>query len=108
MLFWLLLGGRHAQSGANGTPPAFPPQKAPDPMHRRSLHSHRLYAECIWPETVQRLLDEADANELPPDLADDVEYYIDINFKFLYAIVQGKHFDVEDIPEELVTLSLRD
>lgn len=68
----------------------------------------RLYGDCLWRQDYWKVLDEASADDLPPDLADDVKYYTEINFKFVYAIKQGIHFDDQDIPEEFVshTLSL--
>ncbi|KAH7717781.1 hypothetical protein AAVH_14770 [Aphelenchoides avenae] len=62
-----------------------------------------LYGDCIWWKAYWTVLDEANANDLPPDLSEDVKYYTDINFKIDYAIVHGKHFGDQDIPEEFVS-----
>lgn len=78
-----------------------------NPVTRYLLRPHtacsRLYGDCIWWKAYWTVLDEANANDLPPDLSEDVKYYTDINFKIDYAIVHGKHFGDQDIPEEFVS-----
>lgn len=61
---------------------------------------YRLYVYCIWPWAYEKVLYEADENDLPPDVADDVKYYTEINIKIVYALNQGIHFGDQDIPEE--------
>lgn len=64
---------------------------------RRSHYVPRLYAGCFWPEAFWPVLAEADANDLPSDLADDVKYYFDVGFKIEYALSHGTQYS-QDIP----------
>lgn len=50
----------------------------------------RIYANCMWLESFVPVLNNADANYLPADVAADVKEYVDINFKLYFALRFGK------------------